>query len=193
MKSNRKQLIGLAVLIFILVAIPLTIYLVKQTQTFKPKAFGIPPLEFSGPGVSEGNPPKTTSQNVQLRLTYSAIPGTSPSPSPSPSPSTQASLTATVSGSGSTVRVTLVWSGIDVSLRPRIYLSSSLFPTADFPLAYPGSCPTPTQTPAAAGSCFFDIGVAATSYQLTVKFKKVLGPGNFVDLVTSNQVEIKSL
>ena len=82
-KRQTLILIGIGLVIL---AIPLTIYLVRQTQIFRPRAAFIPKIEFvnaSGSLITE-----TSSPNVKLRITKEAI---SPSPSPlsSPSPSVQ--------------------------------------------------------------------------------------------------------
>ena len=83
---TKRQVVILIGFAIILIAIPLTLYLVQQTQIFRPKAAFIPKIEFvdtSGSLITE-----TSSPNVKLRITKEAI---SPSPSPlsSPSPSVQ--------------------------------------------------------------------------------------------------------
>lgn len=73
--SKRQTLILIGIGLVIL-AIPLTIYLVRQTQIFQPKAAFVPKIEFtdaSGNVITE-----TTSPNVKLRITKEAV---SPSPS----------------------------------------------------------------------------------------------------------------
>lgn len=88
-KIDRRRLLGFATLLFILVAIPLTIYLVRQQQILKGRAYGEnSSLNFiSGPGggvISQRN--SSEGPNVWLRLIW-ASGGTNPSPSPSPSAS----------------------------------------------------------------------------------------------------------
>lgn len=90
---TKKQILILIGFIIILVSIPATIYLVRQTQIFAPKAAFIPKIEFvdaTGNVITE-----TTNPNVKLRITKEAV-TTSPSPSPtqvpSPSPSPQPGL-----------------------------------------------------------------------------------------------------
>lgn len=81
---ERKRLIGLVILVVILVAIPVTIYLTKQTQIFKPKAENVSESRVE---VWQGNPPAekqgsgsdsavVTDPNVQLKIYYV------PSPAP---------------------------------------------------------------------------------------------------------------
>lgn len=68
---NKKQLIGLATLIFLLIAIPLTIYLAQKTQIFKPKAAGesstIEVLDATRNTEGIWEP---ASSNVRFRLRY---------------------------------------------------------------------------------------------------------------------------
>lgn len=70
LSERQLRMARLALLIFVFAAIPLTLYLIRHPQIFKGRAFGNPPLEFLGPNVSEGTPPRATNQNVQLKLTY---------------------------------------------------------------------------------------------------------------------------
>lgn len=85
--KNKRQILIIAGFIILLLAIPLTLYLVRQTQIFKPKAAFIPGVEFvdeTGNVITE-----TTDLNVKLRITSELA--SSPAPSaeelPSPSPS----------------------------------------------------------------------------------------------------------
>lgn len=67
MALTKRQVYILIGFVIILVAIPVTIYLVRQTQIFKPKAVFIPKVEFvdaSGKVITQ-----TTSPNVKLRIT----------------------------------------------------------------------------------------------------------------------------
>ncbi len=82
--SKRNIIIGIIVLILI-AAIPVTLYLVRQTQIFKPKAASSSggEIKFRGPSVSgEGclNPTgecTATNRNIQLEITN---PFVSPAP-----------------------------------------------------------------------------------------------------------------
>ncbi len=77
---DRKQIIGLVILVVLVVAIPLTLYLVRQTQIFRPKAGnvnesrievwqGSPPAERQGSGSDSA---VVTDPNVQLKIYYVA-------------------------------------------------------------------------------------------------------------------------
>ncbi len=73
-------LIGIAVVI---AAVPVTLYLVRQTQIFQSKAAFIPKIEFvddTGSIITE-----TQSPNVVLKITKEESPSPSPSPTSSPS------------------------------------------------------------------------------------------------------------
>lgn len=72
---NKKQRIRLAVILLLVLAIPLTMYLIRQQQILRSRAAGNPPMEFFDPPgavgvVHDGTPPTTTSQTVQLKITY---------------------------------------------------------------------------------------------------------------------------
>jgi len=79
---ERKRLIGLIILVVLLLAIPLTIYLVKQTQVFQPRAGNVNQSRVDVyQGSSEllpngSTPPTVTDPNVQLKIYYV------PSPAP---------------------------------------------------------------------------------------------------------------
>lgn len=107
--KERRNLVAILVLAVLVVAIPLTIYLVRQQQILRSKAFGSPPIEFFGTGVTSGNPPTTTSQNVQLKLTYGLVSTPSPTPTPTPTPPITSTPTPTpvppVSGSPASYRL----------------------------------------------------------------------------------------
>lgn len=91
--KSKNQVLAIIGLVILLIAIPLTMYLIRHPQIFKGRAAGRPPLEFFGAGVTDGTPPTTTSQNVNLKLTYGT--GSAPSPSPSPTPTPTPTPTAT--------------------------------------------------------------------------------------------------
>lgn len=77
MTLNKRQIFILISFAIILVAIPLTLYLVKQTQIFQPKAAFVPKVEFtdaSGNVITE-----TTNPNIKLRITKETVTA-SPSP-----------------------------------------------------------------------------------------------------------------
>lgn len=109
--KERRNLVTILVLAVLVVAIPLTIYLVRQQQILRSKAFGSPPIEFFGTGVTSGNPPTTTSQNVQLKLTYGLVSTPSPTPTPTPTPPITSTPTPTpvppVSGSPTSYKLSL--------------------------------------------------------------------------------------
>lgn len=66
-KVSRKQLLAILSFVIILISIPVTLYLVKQTQIFAPKAAFLPKVEFvdaTGQVITE-----TTSANIKLRIT----------------------------------------------------------------------------------------------------------------------------
>lgn len=77
---TRRQLIGLATLLLLLVAIPLTFYLIRQQQIFRSRADFVPALSFTGRNV---NPAGTvaTARDVSLLLSYAI---TTPTPTPTP-------------------------------------------------------------------------------------------------------------
>lgn len=82
---TKRQIIILIGFVIIVIAIPVTLYLVRQTQIFKPRAAFIPKVEFvdaAGQVITE-----TTDPNVKLKITKEAAPTPSPSPSVSPSSS----------------------------------------------------------------------------------------------------------
>ncbi|TSC66491.1 MAG: hypothetical protein CEO21_177 [Microgenomates group bacterium Gr01-1014_80] len=68
-KRNR---LGLIILLALLVAIPLTIYLVRQQQILKGRAAHAPPIEIiTSPDVDNSvYPPRSSSRNIRLRLNY---------------------------------------------------------------------------------------------------------------------------
>lgn len=79
---NKRQILIIIGFIILVLAIPLTLYLVRQTQIFKPKAAFIPKVEFvdvTGAPITE-----TTDLNVRLRITREEAPSPSPSPTASP-------------------------------------------------------------------------------------------------------------
>ncbi len=89
---TKRQTLILIGFVIILVAIPATLYLVRQTQIFRPRAAFIPKVEFvndTGQVITE-----TTNSNVKLKITKETAPSSSPSAqvSPSPSPSPGATL-----------------------------------------------------------------------------------------------------
>ena len=68
------------ILTFLLVVIPISLYLIQKQQILKGRATGESELAFIG---LSGNPPRASSQNVALRLTYNqANPPVSPTPNP---------------------------------------------------------------------------------------------------------------
>lgn len=67
---NKKQLMGIAVILFLLIAIPITIYLVRQTQIFKPKATGTGSRIEVYSGSAEVSGGATTTQPVQVKVIY---------------------------------------------------------------------------------------------------------------------------
>lgn len=100
MTFTRRQVFILIGFVIILTAIPVTLYLVRQTQIFKPRAAFISKLEFvdnSGNVITQ-----TTSPNVKLRITKEVA---TPSATTSPSVSPVASPSATASPSGSLIQV----------------------------------------------------------------------------------------
>lgn len=68
---SKRQLFILIGFAIILVAIPVTIYLARQTQIFAPKAAFVPGVEFvdeSGQVITE-----TSSANVKLRIRRESV------------------------------------------------------------------------------------------------------------------------
>lgn len=58
MEKNSKTLITVLITIILILAIPVLMYLVGQTQIFKPRAAG-EPIQFTGPNVTiKDNSPK---------------------------------------------------------------------------------------------------------------------------------------
>lgn len=85
MNLTRKQIWAIVVFVILLFAIPLSLYLVRQTQIFAPRAAFVPKLEFlddTGNVITE-----TTNPNVKLKISKEILPSPSPSPTASPSPS----------------------------------------------------------------------------------------------------------
>lgn len=80
---NKRQIFIIAGFIILLVSIPMTLYLVRQTQIFQPKAAFIPKVEF----VDEGGNVITETSNLTVKLRIRRETVESPSPSPSPSAS----------------------------------------------------------------------------------------------------------
>lgn len=79
---NKKQILIIAGFIILLVSIPVTLYLARQTQIFKPKAAFVPEVEFVddiGAPITE-----TTDPDVKLKITKEAAPSPSSSPTASP-------------------------------------------------------------------------------------------------------------
>ncbi|TSC86839.1 MAG: hypothetical protein G01um10147_714 [Microgenomates group bacterium Gr01-1014_7] len=75
--KSKKQLLTIIGLLILLIAIPLTMYLARQTQIFKPRATGTAPMEFFRTGTgfvdigtNAAGTPVSTEPNVKLRLTY---------------------------------------------------------------------------------------------------------------------------
>ncbi len=73
---SKKQLISLIIVIILLISLPLTLYLVKTRQIFKPRATGNTPeaafqfTDSSGsPLPRTGNTITTNSQNIKIQLT----------------------------------------------------------------------------------------------------------------------------
>lgn len=81
---TKKQILILIGFIIILISVPISLYLVRQTQIFAPKAAFVTRVEFVdalGNIITE-----TTSPDVKLRITKESVqPSKSPSPTPSPS------------------------------------------------------------------------------------------------------------
>lgn len=78
---NKRQSLIIIGFIILVLAIPTTLYLVRQTQIFQPKAAFIPKVEFVD---NAGNViTQTSTPNVKLRIRREPV--VSPSPSPSPS------------------------------------------------------------------------------------------------------------
>lgn len=73
--TNKKQPLTIIIFIILLIAIPVTLYLVRQQQIIKSRAAFVPKVEFvdaSGNVITE-----TTNPNVKLKITKK----TAPSPS----------------------------------------------------------------------------------------------------------------
>ncbi len=91
MDKKQKRLVTIISIVFLVVVIPLLIFLVRQQQNIRSKAAingtGAEFLAANGAGlpVGAGGIPETTSTNVMLSLQY--VPGSSPAVIPSPSPS----------------------------------------------------------------------------------------------------------
>jgi len=150
--KSKKQLISIIVVIIILVAIPLTIYLVRQTQIFKSKASGVPSLDFitgQGGAVLSGNPPQTDHQNDNwVRVAWNGGGGVVPSPTiptsvsttPIPSPTgpipspTGSGGSASFSANPTSFRlgdtVTVVWNNASVDQALRFFIRADGLPAA---------------------------------------------------------------
>lgn len=77
MIGNKKNLITLLIVLILLIAIPLTFYLVKQRQIFKPKAAGpgtgitvVDQQNNPEPNVAPENIPQTTQDTVRVQIKY---------------------------------------------------------------------------------------------------------------------------
>ncbi len=82
---NKRQILIIIGFIILLLAIPVTLYLVRQTQIFNPKAAFIPKAEFLD---SNGNViTQTSTKNVRLKIIREVAPTPSPASSVTPSPS----------------------------------------------------------------------------------------------------------
>ncbi len=88
---NKKRLSALVIFLLLLVAIPLSLYLIQNQQILKGRATPGSAIEFP---LLSGNPPTTNSQTVQMRLTYdqsggqpfAPVAGTPAPPPPTPAP-----------------------------------------------------------------------------------------------------------
>lgn len=87
---NKKQWVRIAVAALILIAIPLTIFLVHQQQILKSRALGegstLAVTGSAGGFNGTVNPPTTTSPLVNLLLTYANAGGVTPTPTPTTTP-----------------------------------------------------------------------------------------------------------
>lgn len=70
---NNKKLFGLIILVVLLVAIPLTLYLVKQRQNLRPKASNVNESRveiWQNGSQLDTTMPTVTDPNVQLKIYY---------------------------------------------------------------------------------------------------------------------------
>lgn len=72
--QDKRNLINLIILVIIIIAIPASVYLVRQQQTIRSKAAVDAVQVLDGPNVIQGNPPKILLDEegraiVPLRLT----------------------------------------------------------------------------------------------------------------------------
>ena len=172
-KLNRKNLISILILGTLVLAIPLTIYLVRQQQVLKGKALGTPPIEFIGPAnslitlsggriglkVSEG-----AQASVDLRLTspFGAPPSGVIQPTQTPTPTTPG---------GTQPTPTTPAGGTQPTATPPT--APTLAPTT---VPSPTRIPTPTPSPAVSNTCNIE-GVSegqviSGSYSLTITANK---------------------
>ncbi|OGE14033.1 hypothetical protein A3F00_02740 [Candidatus Daviesbacteria bacterium RIFCSPHIGHO2_12_FULL_37_11] len=106
--NNKRRARGILIVIFLLIAIPLTIFLVRQQQIFKGRALGegstLEAFAASGAPLPDSNNngiPETQSQNILLKLTWNpgaAQPTLTPSPTRTPTPTTSAPTATTAPG-----------------------------------------------------------------------------------------------
>ncbi len=117
---NRLQIL---ILIILLLAIPVSLYLIGQSQIFKGRAQVASSIQFSGSGVTQNNPPSTSSQTVQLTLTYNG--SVSPAPPPPPPTTSNDSCSFNLTeGQTLTGQVSLLLTA--VKSNPAYYLSLQL-------------------------------------------------------------------
>ncbi len=84
---NKKQLTRWAVILLLIMAIPLTIYLVRHQQIFRGRATNNSRIEFlTSAGASIPDPATTTSQDIKVRLVFE--PPTNNNPTNPPAPTT---------------------------------------------------------------------------------------------------------
>lgn len=69
---TKRNTIAIIIIAFLLVAVPLGVYLSQRTQVFKPRASGgtTEPIKFSGSGVTRNSDGSytTTSPTVEIEL-----------------------------------------------------------------------------------------------------------------------------
>lgn len=114
--KEKKNLTALLILLFLLVAIPLTLYLARNPQIFKGRATTLAPSSVAFVGLS-GNPPTTSSQNVTLKLAYNQSYGSNTNTSPStPAPVTSGpTLSVSPAQVAAGGKVTVSWTGVNAT------------------------------------------------------------------------------
>ena len=189
---SKKQFFLLISLFILLVAIPLTLYLARQSQIFKGRATTLAPSSVAFVGLS-GNPPTTSSQNVELKLAYNPNYGINTTPSISSPVTSGPSLSVSPTQVAAGGKVTVNWTGVNSDPndpQEKWIIATEL--TQSSLLTNIGNCADTSSSnfnsyvkPPSAGSCTIAGRDGTYTYKLYHYSKNFAGPKL---VATSNQV-----